>query len=305
VSPIYTADGIWQVGFDAPHEAVPCLLERLDDLALSVSVAEDGGDGGDPAPTWRVELLVAGRPDITRLSEALRERCAGCGLEPGEIRAEPLPPTDWLRAVAEQARPFRVGRFLIHSSAARGSGGPGLVPIEIDAGLAFGSGEHDTTRGCLEAIDRMLIRRRPRRILDLGCGSAILAIAAAKRWPTARLLAVDNDPVAVRVAGENVRLNRVAARVTVAVGHGVPAGRRFDLILANILADPLTAMAAAIERRLKPGGRVVLAGLLDRQAPTVTDAYRRCGLRLLERRDLGAWSILTLARPRSRAGSGL
>lgn len=299
--PAYTADGIWRVSFPAPHAAAQELLERLDDLALSVSVSELDGDGGDPAPVWRVELLVGGQPDMTALAAALRAHCAACSFELGEVAVEPLPPTDWLRAVAQQSRPFRVGRFVVHGNEARDRVEPAAIAIEVDAGLAFGSGEHETTRGCLEAIDRPSGGRRPRRILDLGCGSGILAIAAAKRWPRARVLAVDNDPLAVRVAALNMQANRVAGRVRVAPSDGMAAaavrrGAPYDLILANILADPLIAMAGDIARQLRSGGEAVLAGLLDRQAADVLSAFATARLRLQHRRDLGAWSILQLRK---------
>jgi ribosomal protein L11 methyltransferase len=139
-------------------------------------------------------------------------------------------------------------------------------------------------------------------VLDMGCGSGVLAIAAARRWPAAAVLAVDNDPVAVRVATENVRINRVERRVALAVSDGYASSRvrragPFDLVLANILADPLMDMAPALARRLAPGGRAILSGLLDRQADAVLAAHRRVGLQLAGRIDHGPWTTLVL-RPR-------
>ncbi|MGE3295638.1 MAG: 50S ribosomal protein L11 methyltransferase, partial [Geminicoccaceae bacterium] len=195
----------------------------------------------------------------------------------------------------------------VHGSHARDAVPPGAVAIEIDAGLAFGSGEHATTQACLASLDRLARRRRFRRVLDVGCGSGVLAIAAAKCWP-ARVLAVDNDPIAVRVARENVALNGVAehVRVELGEGYGHPFVRRlrpFDLVLANILADPLIELAPTLARHLAPAGHAVLSGLLDRQAEAVIAAHRREGLELVDRADQGPWAALVLAARRSRRGT--
>ena len=183
----------------------------------------------------------------------------------------------------------------------------GPVPIEIDAGVAFGSGEHATTQSCLRAIDQLARAHRFRRVLDVGCGSGILAIAAAKCWP-ARVVAVDNDPVAVRVAAHNLRLNGVAARArrsspTAIATRWCVARRRSTSILANILADPLIELAPALRRHLAPGGHAVLSGLLDRQAEAVIAAHRDQGLRLVHRFDQGPWTALVLRAPPGRAGA--
>lgn len=288
-----TARALWRLRFEAPAEAARRLLDGPFDLALSVTVEEADDSGG---PGYRVvELLLDGPPD-ERLGEAL----AASGVAAPVIDSAPLPATDWLGEVARRARPVRAGRFVIHGSHARATAMTAPVAIEIDAGLAFGSGEHETTRGCLLAIDRLPAALSPRpRILDLGCGSGVLAIAAAKRWPTARLLALDNDPVAVAVASANLALNGVATRCRAASSEGLAAlavrrAAPFDLILANILADPLIAMAGPIQRHLKRGGYVVLAGLLVRQVPEVLAAYKAHGLRLAERDDLDGWSVLVL-----------
>jgi ribosomal protein L11 methyltransferase len=171
-------------------------------------------------------------------------------------------------------------------------------------GLAFGSGEHATTRGCLLALDDLARRRRLRRVLDLGCGSGVLAIAAAKTWP-ARVLAADNDPVAVAVAAENAALNGVADRVRVVESDGyrhpaIGAGGPYDLILANILADPLRGFARDLARRLAPGGAAVLSGIVDHQVRPVVLAHRPYGLRLRRTIAIGPWATLVLGRTRGR-----
>ena len=284
---------LWRVAFTAPEAVVDDLVERLDELALSVSAFEADGDGADRAPTWRIELLLDVEPDTAGIARAVAE----AGLPGADLTVDVVPETDWLTATARQFPPVRAGRFVAHGSHARDRLPVDAIPVEVDAGLAFGSGEHATTQGCLMAMSR--IARRPRRVLDLGCGSAVLAIAAARLWPAARVLAADNDPVAVRVAAANVRINRVASRVETLVSEGYAASaiRRaapFELILANILADPLIELAPALARHLAPGGHAILSGLLDRQAEAVTAAHARHGVRLVHRRDIGPWTTLLL-----------
>jgi ribosomal protein L11 methyltransferase len=172
--------------------------------------------------------------------------------------------------------------------------------LRLDAGLAFGSGEHASTRGCLMALERVAARRRPRRVLDLGTGSGILAIAAAKRLRVP-VLATDLEPWSVRVAADNARLNGVAPLVRAVLADGwrnrvVRARAPYDLVFANILARPLCAMAGDLAAHLAPGGTAILAGLLGAQARMVLAAHRRAGLRLAARLDVAAWTTLVLCR---------
>ena len=172
----------------------------------------------------------------------------------------------------------------------------------IDAGMAFGSGDHGSTSGCLLAYHQLLRRHRFANVLDLGCGSAILGIAAAKA-SRSRILAADNDPLAVDVARRNCDINGVGTRVRCLVSEGYdhPALHRtapFDLIFANILADPLCALAHGLKRHLAFGGYAILAGLLDRQAEQVIDAHRRQGLRHVRSIDMSPWQTLILKRVR-------
>jgi ribosomal protein L11 methyltransferase len=232
------------------------------------------------------------------------------GAVPEDLLVELVAEADWLAAAAAAQTPVQVGRFYVHPPHAADARPPGSVGIELEAGLAFGSGEHATTQACLLAIDRLARRHRFRRVLDLGCGSGILAMAAARCWP-ARVLASDNDPVAVRVAAENVARNGLADRVRLVLAEGLdhPATGRaapFDLVLANILADPLIELAPALSRHLAPGGWAVLSGLLDRQAGAVRAACRRAGLRAVDEIGDGPWRALLLrrlhGRPNDRRG---
>jgi ribosomal protein L11 methyltransferase len=281
-----------------PGQIAREMVEALEDVGLSVTAYDEGAEPGLGDGPWRIELLHEGEPDRAEVAAWLAPIAEQAGLGQLAFTLEPLAEADWLAHNAAQFPPQEAGRFWIHGSHVRQGPPDGRVPILIDAGAAFGSGDHASTRGCLLALDRLARRRRFRRVLDVGCGSGVLAIAAAKVWP-ARVLAVDFDPVAVRVTAENARLNGVAGQVWAAASEGfaspeVGAIGPYDLILLNILAEPLIAMAPDVARALAPGGMVVLAGLLDRQAPAVLGAYRACRLRPAFRIDLGLWATLVL-----------
>jgi ribosomal protein L11 methyltransferase len=282
---------LWQSRFLVPAAAVEAFLEALED-ELSVSAFEN--------PTrpdlWAIALIHQGEPDRAALLARLAPLASPWDI--ADLEIGPIPSTDWLYRTAQTFPPQTIGRFWLHGSHVTEAPPAGTVPIRLDAGQAFGSGEHDSTRGCLLALDRLARRRRLKRVLDLGCGAGILAIAAAKCWP-ARVLAADNDPTAVAVAQDNARRNGVAGRVRCLLsdGYGSAALRRagpFDLILANILAEPLCEVARDTARHLAPGGVAVLSGLLDRQADRVVAEHRRFGLRLREQIGEGLWVTLVL-----------
>jgi ribosomal protein L11 methyltransferase len=249
---------------------------------------------------WQVEAYYGEAP-----SPALLARL---GLNPAELTIEPLPETDWVARSLEGLAPVFAGRFIVHGSHHRDRLPPGGIVVEITAGTAFGTGHHATTRGCLLAADCLLKRRPPRSILDLGCGTGILAIAAAKaaRAPT---LALDTDAEAVRVTRQNARLNGASTFVRAALAMPAMGGigaatRRFDLIFANILAGPLISLAPELAPRLEPGGALILSGLMVDQERQTAAAYRNRGLRLARRLRLADWSILVFTRPSSRQQKG-
>ncbi|HEX6141143.1 MAG TPA: 50S ribosomal protein L11 methyltransferase [Geminicoccaceae bacterium] len=286
-----------------PAELAPDMLERLDALGASVAGFEETPEQAR-SETWQIEILHQGEPDRSGLEDALDRIAQEVGAGHIELEIAPVPDADWLATTAAQFPPQRVGRFWIHGSHVEEPPPAGVVPIRIDAGLAFGSGDHATTRGCLVALDRIASHRRLRRVLDLGCGSGILGIAAAKCWP-ARIVAADNDPAAVEVARANARENGVGSRLHAVVsdGFGHPLPRAFgpyDLIVANILAAPLIGLAPDLARRVAVGGRVILSGLLHEQAERVLAAYRAERLHL-ERLILDdPWATLQL-RPLRQA----
>ena len=217
------------------------------------------------------------------------------------INREIIPDVDWIARSLEGLQPVHAGRFVVHGSHDRGKARAGEIAIEIDAGQAFGTGHHGTTAGCLEIIEKVMRARQPRKVLDLGTGSGVLAIAARKLAP-ARVLATDIDPVATRVARENVRLNGIASGITLetATGFHSTAFRRhgpFDLIIANILARPLMRMAPQLAAHLAPGGQVVLSGILANQRWKVIAAYNGAGLRHVRTIWRNGWVTIHLDRP--------
>lgn len=258
---------------------------------------------------WEEDVPVS----IVEIDEGTREQEVSAYFEDAEafgedrIRAafgeasfsvEQIPDTDWMASVLADLKPVRAGRFVVHGAHDREKIAANELSIEIEAGLAFGTGHHGTTAGCLEMIDTIVRRRHLRATLDLGTGSAVLAIAIAKlaRVP---VLATDIDPVAVAVAKANVRANGVASLVetVVATGFGnaaFAARGPFDLIVANVLAGPLMSMAPQMARHLASGGEIVLSGILARQRHAVLAAYRNQGL--FHRRTLtrGDWVTLLL-----------
>jgi ribosomal protein L11 methyltransferase len=211
-----------------------------------------------------------------------------------------LPARDWVRENRESFPARRIGRYFIYGSHHRGAVPAGSVGLLIDAATAFGTGEHASTEGCLRALDCLARRGRCGCILDMGAGTGILAIAAAKTFGR-DVLAVDIDPGSVRVAHENARRNGVARHVSTCWSPGyrtrrVRAGQPYDLVLANILARPLALMARDLRRALAPGGVAVLAGLIDWQEPYVLAAHRAQRLSLMRRIAVHAWRTLILRR---------
>src|SRR4051812_1143759 len=239
-----------------------------------------------------VEALYTEQPDAAYLS-----RIAGRA-----IMVEPLPDQDWIRLSQEGLPPVRAGRFFVYGAHDAGQVPHGVIPIRIEAGLAFGTGHHETTSLCLSALSDMARRRRFENVLDLGCGTGLLGIAVAKLWrkPTT---ASDIDPIAVEVTRQNAVANGEGNLVQAVVADGLAspalaAHAPYDLILANILAEPLTRLAPEVAKSLALRGMLVLSGLLRWQENLVLSFYRPHGLVLRHIRRDGSWSALVLERPR-------
>lgn len=273
--------GYWQVVTLTTLGSLDEIEERLGDLPLSTSVfkADDG--------CWRVEAIVEDRPRDWPL--------------PGETTVEPLIQQDWV-AQSQAALPaIRLGRFHIRG----GWDTPppaNFIDLIIEAGQAFGTGRHESTSGCLLMLQRLARRRQIVRVLDVGTGAGILAIAAA-RLSAARAIGTDIDRKSVEVAQENAWINEAHHRCRFAPADGVNANlirhsAPYDLVFANILARPLVSMAAGVSAQVAPGGDLILAGLLTRQVPMIMARYRLEGLQLAEEWRQNGWSVLRLHRPR-------
>lgn len=222
------------------------------------------------------EVSLYADGDVDAVETRLKDILAGLSLSK-PIEREALPDIDWVAHSLEELKPVRAGRFFVHGAHDRRKRHSGELAIEIEAGLAFGTGHHGTTAGCLEMLERVVRREHPRNALDLGTGSAVLAIAVAK-LAHIPVLATDIDPVAVRVAAANARLNHVKTLVETATAPGFHHpifGKRapFDLIVANILARPLMRLAPQMGGHIALGGSIVLSGILERQRDAVVSAY--------------------------------
>jgi ribosomal protein L11 methyltransferase len=276
---------------EAGEAAAALLSEFAAPGALAVTLFESG-----PA-SFLVEAYYDTQPSLADMKAAL----SALGARLGEPVLEAVPEQNWVALSQASLPPVAAGRFIVHGRHDRARAGARLTAIEIEAGEAFGTGHNATTALCLEAIDRLTRRRRFARVLDLGCGSGVLAMAAARVLPGAHVLAVDNDPVATAIARANARLNDVGGRVRVidAAGFQHPLLRgagAFDLVLANLLPGLLIALAPAMRRALRPGGVAVLSGILDHQAREVGAHYRAADFVRMTYSSRAGWTVLTVMR---------
>ena len=255
---------------------------------------------------WRLDAYFDREPTAEMIGLLAALAPSAAGAEPTVERVEDR---DWVTLSQQGLEPIRAGRFHVHTPAHRGSAPDGLIALEIDAGRAFGTGQHETTSGCLVALSRLKAGGAAvADLVDLGTGTGLLAFAALKLWPAARAAASDNDPVAIEVSEENaaingVRLGRARGQLELIVAEGMEHPRLqarapFDLVIANILAGPLIELAPSVAAAIAPGGRLILAGLLDHQAQAVASAYRRRGMMLTGRVERGEWPTLVMRKRR-------
>lgn len=272
------------------RRAVDFLSESLEDGETAVTAFERS-DG-----CWSVAVHFADPPDEARV-RALVALAAGDDVA-RTVVFDTIAARDWVEASLEGLAPVPAGRFIVHGRHDRDRVPPNKLAIEIEAALAFGTGHHGTTRGCLLLLDHVLRARMPRRVLDLGAGTGVLAIAAAKALRRS-VLASDIDPRSATVAQENATLNGVGSLVWSirATGFSAPLFRArapFDLVLANILANPLRRMAPAMARHLAPEAMVILSGLLPQHTRGVIAAYRAQGLVLIRQLRIDGWCSLLM-----------
>jgi ribosomal protein L11 methyltransferase len=295
---------LWQIQLTVPAPAVAAVEAALEPYAFSISSFENEGSEKIPPASrlWRVKALATEQPPLSTLVVALTVVSGRAGILVPDIVIEPLPQLDWLAENRRYFPPQRLGRFFVVDPTEQIATPPGAWAIRLAAGPAFGSGTHPTTQGCLAAIARLRNgrgRKGFRRVLDLGTGSGILAIAAARAGARS-IAAADIDPWSVRTAAENARRNGVFARMrllrgTVPSAHLATQGP-YDLLLANILAAPLRKMMPHLAALLAPRGRLVLSGLLFDQEAGVRAAARGQGLILEGRIRNGEWPTLIVRK---------
>ena len=267
------------------------LMAAVDGASISV-LRPESAEGAEKQDWWDMQILTPLEPNTARLTTAL-DALADVGIETTPPMIEPLEDIDWLAKNWRDLRPLSVGRFWIYGSHISEAVPAGKIGIRLDAGQAFGSGHHATTRGCILALEKYVPESDPYRLADVGAGSGILAIAAAKINPNGTIIAVDNDPIAVAVMEENCRDNDVAVTCGVSDGYrGAMMRGGFDIVAANILPKPLIAMAGEAAAALTAGGRLILSGLNLPHGEAVAAAHDDVGLTLLERLVIEDWLTL-------------
>ncbi len=287
---------VYQTELTLPKTSVDFFVDTLTAIA---EFAVDLSPLDDPGPDR--QLVIYGESDPNSWSAVFSLAAQIAGVEINDLQVSPVPNRDWV-VESQKANPeIRAGRFFIYGSHYKGS-----MPVakthnlKIDASTAFGTGQHETTKGCLLQFDNLLKQERFDRVLDLGCGTAILAMAAAKAG-VPNVLASDIDHEAVRVSKVNAKINQLQGRLDAVVStgfdnHHLAKCGPYDLIFANILARPLVGLATPIGQNLRSGGYAILAGLLIKQETLVRSSYLQQGMALVHRIHLGEWSILLVQK---------
>jgi len=291
----------WKVSFPCTRAEGEALSHIEPDLGLDPEpvVMTSEPDLSKPEE-WRLDVYLDHAPDAG-LIDRIRALVPSVG--DAAPRIERVEDEDWVTVSQGFLEPIHAGRFFVHTAAHADRVPPDAIAFRIEAGRAFGTGHHETTAGCLSALDRLAKQGKSfGRIADIGTGTGLLAFAARALWPEAELLASDIDPIAIDVTAENMALNAIPAdAITLVAADGmadarIQAAAPFDLIVANILAGPLIALASDLTATLARNGTIILAGLLASQAADVLAAYASEGMELAARIDSGDWSILTLVQ---------
>lgn len=285
----------WTINLRVPEGTVDAMQDALELFSHSIAAFEEGGGG------WRLTAYCESAPDRGEVTAAVAVAAARAGVEAPDVVVTRLESRDWLAENRASFPLIHVGRYVVQGLEDETPTPSGAIVIRLNAGPAFGSGSHETTQGCLALLDGLARTHRFRNPVDLGCGSGILAIAIAKTWKS-RVLALDMDPAAVANTRENAARNGVSPLIEARTALGFlgvterlqPAGH--DLIVANILANPLIEMAGEMGRYVGPGGVLILSGLLREQANSVLSHYRARGFTLAKTETRGPWVSLQLVR---------
>jgi ribosomal protein L11 methyltransferase len=304
----------WKVSLPCTRAEAEALKDDISPLAwldFPPVLMTSEADAATP-DAWRLDAYFDHEPtgETIDLLRTLAPSAAETAPAVGKVEER-----DWVTLSQQGLEPIRAGRFFVHTPKHRDSAPADAIALEIDAGRAFGTGQHETTTGCLIALSRLKAGGAvAANLLDLGSGTGLLAFAALRLWPAARAAASDNDPVAIEVSADNAAINgvrpgRARGQLELLVAEGMEHPRLqarapYDLVIANILAGPLIGLAPSVAKAIAPGGRLILAGLLDHQAPAVAAAYRREGMMLTGRVDRGEWPTLVMRKRRTPAKAG-
>tara|TARA_Y100001970_G_C14225515_1_gene855402 strand:- start:1730 stop:2626 length:897 start_codon:yes stop_codon:yes gene_type:complete len=287
---------MWQISFALPEStSLRVFEEAFQDVVIGLSSFEIIGTSG-----WRVTVYTNGEPGHVDILNRLQAASAEVKIDLPEFKISLVEDKDWVAESQSLLTPINVDPYYIFGSHVKDTPPEGAVCVKIDAGQAFGTGHHETTRGCLWAIEALCADQPPLNPLDLGTGSGILAIALAKRFGI-NVTATDNDPIAVNVAVENARLNGVSEQIDLYVAEGIDvagplAKAPYDLIVANILAKPLIAMSSHITGALTVYGHIILSGILLGDSNDIIDSYLENELKLKRQITVGDWVALTFGR---------
>lgn len=275
-----------------PAKAVPVFEAALEETATAVLtvIIEKGLHKGK----WELQALFEGRPDNKNVQQILKSAADATGIPVPTLQISPLPNKDWLRECYKSFPPIVIGKYYIYGSHITGIPPADKIALKIDAATAFGTGEHQTTHGCLAALNNLDFE--PKSMIDIGCGSGILAMACAKTFQKP-VDAVDIDPESVRIAVQNAKTNHLSHLIHIWESTGYSAVlKKYDLILCNILARPLIEMAPELKEHLLPGGQAILSGFLTRQERWVLKAHTDTGLKLIRRYRIKGWSTLVIKK---------
>ncbi len=286
----------WQIVFHIAEKDHLSVFETiLEPFVDGICMDEDAGEAGR-----RVIGFCSVQPNATEIQSRFMVGALAAGLETPLFKIESVACVDWVAQYQARTPPVTIGSFFIYPEHFDDELPADKMPIALDAGLAFGTGEHQTTEGCLRALEGLVADGHPiRNAIDVGCGSAILAIGISKLLPDIEILACDNDPLAVETASENVKKNNCAQAVKVFESDfysasQIAAASPFDLVVANILAGPLIGAAAVTAKQVSPTGRLILSGVLNEQAADVVTAHETAGLTVIDHLKIDEWTTLIL-----------